>query len=471
MRLWVGVENFAKIESAKICINNYTVLVGENNSGKTFLMQLAYGIGNRLASFLDQEIEDIIRSQNPAECGVFTISKDNVDKIVEYYNRKLENEKENIVSEIFAKTIPIEKLYVDISLESDEEYEIYECDKTDLWRERLRKIENKSQHEEVGHEEIDKVITEWINREENVSIVMKTNLLTGRSQFLVMYIADKREISISAALGWILNEDSLFLPASRTGILLLYRDFFANKADEAISFSATDKQIAKIDPRMGGLTQPVYDFLRFLQTYREGEHNKQRFEKEINFFEERLIGGRIRVGEQGTLSYQPKGEKADVPMYLASSMINEIAPLELVLAGVQSKQRLILDEAEASLHPSKQSELVRFLNRLSNRGIQLVISTHSDTIASKINNLYLLSQYVKKHDHDEVKKMLEQFDLERADLIDPDRLFIYEVVNLSNGKSIVREVKGNREHGFQFDQFTKSAMQIYDESTKIGELL
>src|SRR5699024_5733294 len=125
--------------------------------------------------------------------------------------------------------------------------------------------------------------------------------------------------------------------------------------------------------------------------------------------------------------------------------------------------RLILDEAEASLHPSKQSELVRFLNRLSNRGIQLVISTHSDTIASKINNLYLLSQYVKKHDHDEVKKMLEQFDLERADLIDPDRLFIYEVVNLSNGKSIVREVKGNREHGFQFDQFTKSAMQIYDE--------
>ena len=40
MQIWIGVENFAKIESARICINNYTVLVGPNNSGKTFLMQL-----------------------------------------------------------------------------------------------------------------------------------------------------------------------------------------------------------------------------------------------------------------------------------------------------------------------------------------------------------------------------------------------------------------------------------------------
>ena len=26
MHIWIGVENFAKIERAKICTNNYTVL-------------------------------------------------------------------------------------------------------------------------------------------------------------------------------------------------------------------------------------------------------------------------------------------------------------------------------------------------------------------------------------------------------------------------------------------------------------
>ena len=43
MQIWFEVENFAKIEHARICINSYTVLVGPNNSGKTFLMQLVQG--------------------------------------------------------------------------------------------------------------------------------------------------------------------------------------------------------------------------------------------------------------------------------------------------------------------------------------------------------------------------------------------------------------------------------------------
>ena len=40
MYFFVGVENFAKIEMAKVCTNSYTLLVGPNNSGKTFLMKL-----------------------------------------------------------------------------------------------------------------------------------------------------------------------------------------------------------------------------------------------------------------------------------------------------------------------------------------------------------------------------------------------------------------------------------------------
>ena len=44
MYFFVGVENFAKIEMAKVCTNSYTLLVGPNNSGKTFLMQLVQGL-------------------------------------------------------------------------------------------------------------------------------------------------------------------------------------------------------------------------------------------------------------------------------------------------------------------------------------------------------------------------------------------------------------------------------------------
>ena len=47
MHLWIGVENFAKIESARVCVNKYTLFVGPNNSGKTFLMQLVHGLSGR----------------------------------------------------------------------------------------------------------------------------------------------------------------------------------------------------------------------------------------------------------------------------------------------------------------------------------------------------------------------------------------------------------------------------------------
>lgn len=39
MQIWLEVKNFAKIKVAKVCVNKYSVFVGPNNCGKTFLMQ------------------------------------------------------------------------------------------------------------------------------------------------------------------------------------------------------------------------------------------------------------------------------------------------------------------------------------------------------------------------------------------------------------------------------------------------
>ena len=38
------VENFGKVQFADIELSNMVVLVGNNNSGKTMLMQLIYGL-------------------------------------------------------------------------------------------------------------------------------------------------------------------------------------------------------------------------------------------------------------------------------------------------------------------------------------------------------------------------------------------------------------------------------------------
>ena len=44
MEIYINVKNFGKIKEARVNIGNFTVFVGNNNSGKTQLMELIYGI-------------------------------------------------------------------------------------------------------------------------------------------------------------------------------------------------------------------------------------------------------------------------------------------------------------------------------------------------------------------------------------------------------------------------------------------
>ena len=206
--------------------------------------------------------------------------------------------------------------------------------------------------------------------------------------------------------------------------------------------------------------------MRFLQTYTQKDVRIKRFQKELDFFEEHIIEGRINVDKQGIFSYSSKDKKDKVPMYLASSMINEVAPLILAITSQNAYGRLIIDEVEASLHPQKQLELVRFFNRLNNNGMQLMISTHSDTFVSKLNNLYVLSEIAKINGEDIVRR----FGMEKEDLVSPEKLFVYEFINQPNGKSVAKEIKPDKKTGYQFDLFTESALRLYEEAEQLGEM-
>lgn len=462
MQIWLGVENFAKIESAKINISSYTLLVGPNNSGKTFFMQLVQGINERLAGIMDAEVIDILRSPESDGIQQLELSSGNISRFTEYMNRRLEAEKERIVKEVFGRDIPIERLYVDIFMEEDIVYDILIPGNDANARARIS---------EVLKETIKSAprFLEKLPEQAEISILIKRDIANERKQMvsLTVSFSESREELVKDNLGKMINTYSLFLPASRAGLMLLYREFFANKADSAVSFRVEDSKVVENKPDYRGLTQPMYKFLRFLQTYSEDTDRTEKYHTELSFFEDKLIEGKIQVNQNGVFSYSAGTDTEDIPMYLASSMINEIAPLELALTSSEAYACLIIDEIEASLHPEKQMELVRFLNRLNNKGMKLILSTHSDTFVSKVNNLYILSRMVRESGKTNTIRKLR---LRPQDLIDPEKLHVYEFVSQSNGKSVVKEIIGDRQTGFQFDLFTKSAMQLYEEALKLGEV-
>lgn len=466
MQIWLGVENFAKIESARVCINRYTLLVGQNNSGKTFLMQLIQGVLEKIIFLIDTDVLDILSNESVEEYDSYILTSNNIAKFVQYLNDKFQKEKDHIVREIFGKDIPIGKLYIDISMSEDIIYTLYILDGLKY---------NRKNAEEI-------IEAEWIHR--------MGNLFLKRDQgkiFVLDEIEKKNETfhTILAGIGAadslidivcdsldkILNLKSLFLPASRTGLLLLYREFFVNKTDYAISYEIGESRTLKNNESYGGLTKSVYEFLRFLQRYSENKYRKEVFKKELQFFEDHVIEGHINIDSQKVFFYQSKDDENETPMYLSSSMINETAPIAMAIISDEGYRRLIVDEIEASMHPEKQLEIVRFLNRMYRKGMSLVVSTHSDTFVSKINNLYILSHYKQQlKDDNMMADILNTLGLNMEDLINVEDLCVYEFVIQPNGKSLVKEIKGNEKTGFQFDLFTDSAMKIYDENLRIGEL-
>lgn len=446
MLIWLGVKNFGKIEEARICINKFTVLVGPNNSGKTFLMQLAHGINDEIADLVDaSDLKEFI-AEEVSGYQKYIIDAHNIDKLENIMNKKLYERKENIVRDIFKKNIEIEEFNLGIELEKEEVYEIeYFAKNADasLINEKLNDAPQN--------------IKKYIEEGNSISILKKyqqQHLITRTVNIEIYPLNNILYFSLKA----IFSKRSLFMPASRTGLMMLYKEYFANKADNALNFYLDEKTgFLTQEIKFGNVTRPTYDFLRFLQMYDDGNKDKH-YSDELEFFDRNIIEGHILVNKQGRFAYKQDNDDNNIPMYLASSMINEVAPIALALNS-RAYDQLIIDEVEASLHPQKQQELVRLLVRLSNKDMSLIVSTHSDTFVSKINNLYVLSN------KENANKYLEQLGFDKKDLMNTDNIYVYSFESNKNGKCSVKEIKPDKDYGYQFDLFMNSNLKLYKETS------
>lgn len=462
MQIWLEVKNFAKIKEAKVCVNKYSVFVGPNNCGKTFLMQLIEGINGYWNKLIDNSAMNTLLYKESESSKVFKINATSFLEFAKVINRNIKSELQNIVADTFEKNIPIGELNIEIKLESDEEYTIYAGKGAESIGQLFKQMQNIQDAKFLD-------ILDSMNGETPFGLLYKKN---GKddSRFirgLTMEI-DNIESGVAKRLvGMLLKLDSLFMPASRNGLMLLYREFFAHKTDSLLSFQRSGGIMQEQESGLLNLTKPMYNFLRFLQTYSLVETRTDYFQNEILFYNEKIIDGRITTDGKNGFRYSNRLGMENVPMYLTSSMVNEVAPLFLAIISKNNYERFIIDEVEASLHPEKQRELVRLLNRLYNRGCKFIISTHSDTFVNKLNNLAILSNYVNNNDDENI---LNQFEVDRTDLIKIEDLYVYEFVQTESGQCEVHEKVFNSKYGYQFDLFTKSALTIYNEAIKLEEL-
>ncbi len=461
MELLFGVSDFGKIKHAEITLGDFTLFVGDNNSGKTFMMQLLYGVIRELRDFrptihgIDEQIENRLVFGQEWFC--------NLEKQINEF--LLENKRE-IVRKIFHKKIAIGELYFRL-MNIDE---IYTCEISDY---EFDKFSGKKED----------VVERAFGKEANV-FVKDTDTDVKKKVWRVCfhYKVDAKSLkhTISSQI-WktmlriesIANADTLFLPASRTGLQLLSKYFFAERDRQTVNRMSIldfgdegeEKNEMEAENELG-LTAPVYDFLQFLLRYNHRTEISSNSRKLLEFIENHLIDGTIKqVGDE--IYYHPSTldeDREDIPVYLASSLVNEITPIVKALSGRNIYKYIFYDEVETCLHPLKQGEMARLIVRLVNSGKKMIVSTHSDTMASKLNNLLLLS-FAEDSKETHEKKMKE-LGLDKEDLLSDSKVHVYQFVNQSDGSSHVEELKFQTVPyiGYDFNLFMKNLDELYNET-------
>lgn len=455
VEVYINVKNFGKIKSARVNIDNFTVFVGNNNSGKTQLMELIYAIIKKSSTMSPE-----VKVSRDDKIDVVHIDHKVIEDLNEWLNRYLRDNINKIIEETFNSNIPIEEVFMEFK-SIDRTYDIYFLtDRTIEYLLTNQMIEQEILEEMISNKE--KYYGSFVLKKEDNGNV-KGDISSRYSQGIPLEVAER--IELGGVLADIIggkksnSYNVLFLPASRMGLMLLYKYYFESNKKEQEEF------VYEMDEDSKGLTKPVADFLLFLlrhiYTPRRAKENNELLE----FIFTNLIDGRIK--EQGeTTTYTPRGNEKEIPIFVASSMVNEVVPIIKALTDIRKVDFIFYDEVETSMHPLKQIEMVKLLNRLNNKGIRLLVSTHSDTMATKINNLLLLSQ--QDFTSGKMKDTLEKMGIypEKGDLIDPSKIHVYQFVNDTDGKSIVEELKFKKVPctGYDFSLFNDSTMSLFEEA-------
>ncbi len=136
---------------------------------------------------------------------------------------------------------------------------------------------------------------------------------------------------------------------------------------------------------------------------------------------EDILGGQFDVGRDEQMRFTPKGSKAHLSMDESSSSVRSLLDLGLYLSSVAKKgDLLIIDEPELNLHPQNQRRVARLLSRLVRLGLKVLITTHSDYIIKELNLLMMLNST-----EDRVVAIAEREKYDRQSFLDPDKVRAY----------------------------------------------
>jgi predicted ATPase len=192
-------------------------------------------------------------------------------------------------------------------------------------------------------------------------------------------------------LGQVKKETSLiFLPASRSG---LYQGL--NSLSQIMVELSKSRRFASKKLELPNISEPCSDYFLGLSSLQPRKlNNDNPILGIVNEIEQTILKGEVIFDEMTKkIFYKPHQTDLVLDISVTSSMVSELSPiicyLKYQVAVTNSKSILFIEEPEANLHPEVQVQLMEIFAKLVKANIKIVITSHSDYLFNKLNNLIL----------------------------------------------------------------------------------
>ncbi len=442
------IKNLGPIKNNTQAIDlskDFFVFVGRNNSGKSYVAQLLWAIFNEdiIYKFARTNVE-IIDNKIVENINNVAVTSELIGEILDKYSLFLQEETKREIFNIGKNSQVLNNIVIRFEYEKSELSELREKEIGGIVKIKdnegntLEYIEFKKDQGDLIYKFIERQLPESM-KEIIPKKSLDRDLLDKKKFFLIATI-------IKAMLKH--YHETFFLPASRIFFPTFYRYIYE------VDRKRREQDIKKLvdlleNPRKKGniqlsdleeldvfkrkYTEPTNQLLKKLFSLNLEENIEGHYINLVQQLQE-IIGGEIKLVSLegiGLIEFYFKMDSVDepLPMYLASSSVNELTLLYLYLKYWASEKNnfLMIDEPEVNLHPENQIKLINILIQFIQiqTGNKVLITTHSSMLANAINNYIYLD--ILKHGVN-VKKIIEENKLKYVDSsisISQDKVGVY----------------------------------------------
>jgi predicted ATP-binding protein involved in virulence len=217
----------------------------------------------------------------------------------------------------------------------------------------------------------------------------------------------------------------MLLPAERSGINLFFRELNSRRAAllRHVTSQTLDTQELLKDIIVSRYPQPIHDYIEFMNAQPEiKRQTSSEFADLATRLQKEVLKVKYKVDRYGDISIAPSRSGVELGLHLGSSTAKTFFGLWSYLNHLaKSGDVLMIDEPELNLHPTNQRAIARLLAELVNRGIRVVVSTHSDYMVREWGNLVMMSEDFSGRD-----QLQERLKISAAQQIASDRVAAYE---------------------------------------------